>query len=52
MKKLLKWTGIIVGIYVVFVLIFETVYLGHFQPSFEYRHDDDVDADDDAGPPQ
>ena len=37
MNKLLKWAGIIVGIYVVFVLIFETVYLGYFQPSFEER---------------
>ena len=35
MNKLLKWVGSIFGIYVVFVLIFETVYLGHFQPSFE-----------------
>jgi hypothetical protein len=35
MNKLLKWVGSILGIYVVFVLIFETVYLGHFQPSFE-----------------
>ena len=37
MNKLLKWAGIIVGIYAVFVLIFETVYLGHYQPSFEAR---------------
>ena len=35
MKKILKWAGIVIGIYVVFVVIFETVYLGHFQPSFE-----------------
>ncbi|HAJ75576.1 MAG TPA: hypothetical protein DCM64_03885 [Gammaproteobacteria bacterium] len=35
MKKLLKWVGSIIGIYVVFVLIFESVYLGYFQPSFE-----------------
>lgn len=34
MKKLLKWVGGGVGAYVVFVLIFETVYLGYFQPSF------------------
>ena len=35
MKKLLKWVGSILGIYVVFVVIFETVYLGYMQPSFE-----------------
>ncbi len=35
MKKLLKWAGVIVGVYVVFVVIFETVYLGYLQPSFE-----------------
>ncbi len=35
MKKLLKWVGGILGIYVVFVVIFETVYLGYMQPSFE-----------------
>lgn len=35
MKKLLKWVGVIVGIYAVFVVIFETVYLGYMQPSFE-----------------
>ena len=35
MNKLLKWTGGIVGLYVVFVVIFESVYLGHLQPSFE-----------------
>jgi hypothetical protein len=35
MKKLLKWVGVIVGIYVAFVVIFETVYLGYMQPSFE-----------------
>jgi hypothetical protein len=35
MKKLLKWVGSIFGIYVVFVLIFESVYLGYFQPSFQ-----------------
>ena len=35
MKKLLKWVGVIVGIYVVLVVIFETVYLGYYQPSFE-----------------
>ncbi len=51
MNKLLKWAGIIVGIYVVFVLIFETVYLGHFQPSFEERGIPmlDVITTDDAG---
>jgi len=35
MKKLLKWIGIVFGIYVVFVVLFETVYLGYMQPSFE-----------------
>jgi len=35
MTKLLKWTGGIVGLYVVFVVIFESVYLGYLQPSFE-----------------
>ena len=33
--KALKWLGIVFGIYVVFVLLFETVYLGYMQPSFE-----------------
>jgi hypothetical protein len=36
MKKVLKWTGVtVVGIYVAFVVIFESVYLGYMQPSFE-----------------
>ncbi len=53
MNKLLKWAGVIVGIYVVFVLIFETVYLGHFQPSFEARGIPmlDIITMDDAGTP-
>ena len=33
--KLLKWLGVIASVYVVFVLLFEFVYLGVFQPSFE-----------------
>ncbi|MEM7100067.1 MAG: hypothetical protein AAF541_17500 [Pseudomonadota bacterium] len=33
--KLLKWVGGIVAFYVVFVILFETVYLGFLQPSFE-----------------
>jgi deazaflavin-dependent oxidoreductase (nitroreductase family) len=33
--KLLKWAGVIAAIYVVFVLLFEFVYLGFYQPSFE-----------------
>ena len=33
--KVLKWLGILFGIYVVFVLLFEFVYLGYLQPSFE-----------------
>jgi hypothetical protein len=35
MARTLKWVGGIVGVYIVFVVIFESVYLGHFQPSFE-----------------
>ena len=35
MKKGLKWVGVIVGTYAVFVVIFETVFLGYYQPSFE-----------------
>ncbi len=35
MAKLLKSVGIIVGVYVVFVVLFESVYLGYTQPSFE-----------------
>jgi hypothetical protein len=35
MKKLMKWVGSILGIYFVFVVIFETVYLWYMQPSFE-----------------
>lgn len=33
--KPLKFLGIIVGIYLVFVLLFETVYLGYMQPKLE-----------------
>ena len=33
--KVLKWLGILFGIYAVFVLLFEFVYLGYMQPSFE-----------------
>lgn len=33
--KVLKWLGILFGIYAVFVLLFEFVYLGYLQPSFE-----------------
>ncbi len=33
--KALKWLGTIAGIYLVFVLLFEFVYLGVMQPSFE-----------------
>ena len=32
--KVLKWLGALLGIYVVFVLLFEFVYLGYLQPSF------------------
>jgi hypothetical protein len=31
----LKWVAGIVGIYIVFVVLFETVFLGYLQPSFE-----------------
>ena len=33
--KLAKWLGGIVAIYALFVILFETVYLGYMQPSFE-----------------
>ncbi|HIO43100.1 MAG TPA: hypothetical protein EYN33_03695 [Gammaproteobacteria bacterium] len=33
--KVFKWLGIVVGVYVVFVLLFESVFLGYYQPSFE-----------------
>jgi hypothetical protein len=53
MSKLLKWAGIIVGIYIVFVVIFESVYLGHYQPSFEEGGIPmlDIVTTDDAGEP-
>ncbi len=35
MAKTLKWFAGIVCIYVVFVVLFETVFLGYLQPSFE-----------------
>ena len=35
MYKTLKWVAGIVGIYIVFVVLFETVFLGYLQPSFE-----------------
>jgi hypothetical protein len=35
MAKTLKWVAGIVGIYIVFVVLFETVFLGYLQPSFE-----------------
>jgi deazaflavin-dependent oxidoreductase (nitroreductase family) len=33
--KLLKWAGVIACVYLIFVLLFEFVYLGYYQPSFE-----------------
>jgi len=33
--RTLKWVAGIVGIYIVFVVLFETVFLGYLQPSFE-----------------
>jgi hypothetical protein len=35
MSRTLKWVAGIVGIYIVFVVLFETVFLGYLQPSFE-----------------
>ncbi len=35
MAKTLKWVAGIIGIYIVFVVLFETVFLGYLQPSFE-----------------
>ena len=33
--KVVKWLSVIFGVYVAFVVLFESVYLGYFQPSFE-----------------
>ena len=33
--KALKWLGIVAAVYVSFVVVFETGYLGIYQPSFE-----------------
>ena len=33
--KVFKWLGIVAVVYVVFVLLFESVFLGMYQPSFE-----------------
>ena len=33
--KVIKWLSVVFGVYVAFVVIFESVYLGYFQPSFE-----------------
>ena len=33
--KIVKWLGGILGFYVLFVVLFESVYLGWFQPSFD-----------------
>ena len=33
--KVFKWLGSVVVVYVVFVLLFESVFLGMYQPSFE-----------------
>ena len=35
MARTLKWVAGIVGIYIVFVVLFESVFLGYLQPSFE-----------------
>ena len=35
MTRWFKWAGGLFGVYVAFVVVFETVYLGHLQPSFE-----------------
>jgi len=33
--KVFKWLGIVAAFYVVFGLLFESVVLGYYQPSFE-----------------
>ena len=33
--KALKWSGIVAAVYVIFVVLFESVFLGMNQPSFE-----------------
>ena len=33
--KVFKWLGIVAAVYVVLVVLFETVLLGYNQPSFE-----------------
>jgi hypothetical protein len=33
--KVLKWLGVVIAVYVCFVVVFETGYLGLYQPSFE-----------------
>ncbi len=33
--KLLKWVGVVVAVYVGFVVLFETLYLGLYQPKLE-----------------
>lgn len=33
--KVLKWLGVVLAVYVVFVVVFEAGYLGWMQPSFE-----------------
>jgi hypothetical protein len=33
--KVLKWVGVVVAVYVVFVVAFETLFLGLFQPKLE-----------------
>jgi len=33
--KVFKWLGVVAVVYVVFVLLFESVFLGMYQPSFE-----------------
>ena len=33
--KVFKWLGIVAVVYVIFVLLFESVFLGMYQPSFE-----------------
>ena len=35
MAKKLKWVAGIVGVYIVFVVLFESIFLGYLQPSFE-----------------
>lgn len=53
MAKTLKWVAGIIGVYIVFVVLFEAVFLGYLQPSFEREGGGipmlDIVTTDDAG---